>query len=292
MTEKRLHSLSSNFHTPRTSIPEAKYPHINIDPQYDAIKTLKIDEELTHDENRYHKKIRAICQSTTFDFIANYESATSDVKEFKKMFKKLGPGGLDVNGFGCANLSNVEVFLLILETFRLDASFGTEFLIHNSLAMRTIFDLGTKEQHHKYLTKMSSYEKIGCFALTEPGIGSDAASLLTTATRVEGGWLLNGEKRWIGGGLTADIIIVWARNEETKKINGFLVEGKSSGITASKIENKIALRIVQNANLRFTNCFVTDENRLQAEDFTGSTAKSLQNSRALVVFACSGILLG
>ena len=92
---------------------------------------------------------------------------------------------------------------------------------------------------------MARLEKIGCFALTEPNRGSDASDLETTAKRVSGGWILNGTKRWIGNGVFADVSIVYARSLEDGKQIGFIVEKRMRGFAASKIENKIALRIVQ-----------------------------------------------
>ena len=88
-------------------------------------------------------------------------------------------------------------------------------------------------------------KKIICFGLTEPDYGSDATSLKTTARKVEGGWILNGKKKWIGNATFADYIVIWARNEEKQgKVQGFIVEKGSTGLTTTKIENKYSLRMV------------------------------------------------
>nr|AZL94499.1 acyl-CoA oxidase [Nephromyces sp. MMRI] len=108
---------------------------------------------------------------------------------------------------------------------------------------------------------------------------------------VQGGWLLNGKKRWIGGAITAHVVLVWARNEKTNNINGFLVDTNTPGYSTTKIENKFTLRIVQNANIILENCFVPEENRFPTEGF-GATTKSLQSSRAMIAFGCTGLLLG
>ncbi len=93
------------------------------------------------------------------------------------------------------------------------------------------------------------------FALTEPEAGSDASGLQTTAKKVPGGWVLNGEKRWIGNATFADVVVVWARNTETNQVNGFLVEKGTLGFKAEKMENKFAFRCVQNAHITFTVSF-------------------------------------
>ena len=107
-----------------------------------------------------------------------------------------------------------------------------------------------------------SFEKIFSFGLTEPGNGSDASNLLTTAKKVEGGWILNGQKRWIGNGTLGDVI-VWARNlEDNNRIQAYVVEKGSPGFSAKKMEGKMALRITQNAEIDLKDCFVPDYNKL------------------------------
>lgn len=127
-----------------------------------------------------------------------------------------------------------------------DASIGTFLGVHNSLGVAVIDKLGDEEQRARLLPDCIALKKVACFGLTEAEFGSDATSLKTSAKRVEGGYVLNGNKRWIGNATFADYIIVWARNdEEGGKIQGFVVEKGSKGLTTKKIENKYALRMVQ-----------------------------------------------
>lgn len=133
------------------------------------------------------------------------------------------------------------------------------------------------------------------FALTEPLYGSDATSLKTTAKKVPGGgYVLNGEKRWIGNATFAHYILVWARNEdEGGKIQGFIVEKDSKGLGLKKIENKYALRIVQNADITLENVFVPENNRLaKATDFATGANKVLEHSRVKVCWGAVGIAAG
>lgn len=135
-------------------------------------------------------------------------------------------------------------------------------MVHNSLCMLTIDLLGSEEQKQQLLPDLAALKTTGAWGLTEPSNGSDASALQTTATKVEGGYELNGFKRWIGNATFADWVVIWARNNETSQVNAFVVKKGTKGFKTSKIENKIALRCVQNADIMMTKCFVPDSARL------------------------------
>lgn len=130
--------------------------------------------------------------------------------------------------------------------------------------------------------------------MTEPDYGSDASNLQTTAVKVEGGWLLNGKKRWIGNATFASYYMVWARNpSEGNKVQCFVATGGSKGLKATKIENKYSLRLVQNADIEFDNVFVPDNNRLTyGKDFQSGTATMLESSRLIVGWMIAGVAAG
>jgi alkylation response protein AidB-like acyl-CoA dehydrogenase len=118
-------------------------------------------------------------------------------------------------------------------------------LVHNAIGTAVVDALGDEEQRKRILTETINMDKFICFGLSEPNNGSDATGLQTTATKVEGGYLLNGQKRWIGNATFADYICVWAKNpSEGNNIQCFLVTKGSAGLTTSKIENKYSLRMV------------------------------------------------
>lgn len=148
---------------------------------------------------------------------------------------------------------------ILLELARVDTSLSTFFLVHNCLAIQSIALCASDEQKQRYLPAMIRLDKVGCFALTEPERGSDASSLLSTAKPVEGGWVLNGRKRWIGNATFADVFIVWAKHAETGAVLGFVVDKGSPGLSATKIENKISLRIVQNGDIVMKDVFVPEK---------------------------------
>lgn len=134
-------------------------------------------------------------------------------------FKELGISGLEIEGFGSPGLNIVDSGALFYELARWDSSIATFFIVHNSLGQSVIDKCGDDEQRKRILTDTVPLNKIMCFGLTEPNNGSDATGLQTTAKKVEGGYILNGQKRWIGNGTFADYITVWARNSaENNKI--------------------------------------------------------------------------
>lgn len=111
-------------------------------------------------------------------------------------------------------MTSQEAGCILMEMANKDASIATFYLVHNAIGQSVMNALGDEEQRKRFLTETINLEKICCFGLTEPDNGSDASALKTHATRVKGGWLINGRKRWIGNGTFADYINVWARNPE------------------------------------------------------------------------------
>jgi 3-hydroxyacyl-CoA dehydrogenase len=141
---------------------------------------------------------------------------------------------------------------------------------------------------------MARFEKIGCFGLTEPEIGSGAGGgLLTTAKREGDTWIINGQKKWIGNSPWCDVSIIWARDVADNQVKGFIVENKSTpGFSVAKIENKIALKVVQNGLITLKDCRVPEENRLQAGNSFRDTARVLRMTRYAVGWLSTGAQMG
>ncbi|XP_068340221.1 acyl-coenzyme A oxidase 4, peroxisomal-like [Pyrus communis] len=151
---------------------------------------------------------------------------------------------------------------------------------------------GSEAQKQKYLPSLAKFKTVACWGLTEPDYGSDASALRATATKVEGGWVLEGQKRWIGNSTFADVLIIFARNTTTNQINGFIVKKNAPGLTATKIENKIGLRIVQNGDILLNKVFVPDEERLPSVNSFQDTNKFLAVSRVMVAWQPIGLCMG
>ena len=183
-----------------------------------------------------------------------------------------------------------------LELARVDASIATLVGMQNGLVMGSIGVGGSTEQRAEWLPRLASGELLGCFGLTEPLSGSDSAQGLRTIARRDpenpDNWILNGSKRWIGNGTIADIAIIWAKSAEDGQVKGFIVPTDSPGFTATKIENKQALRIVQNADITLDDVVVPEANRLQKANSFRETAAVLRLTRAEVAWAAVGNSIG
>jgi glutaryl-CoA dehydrogenase len=180
-----------------------------------------------------------------------------------------------------------------LELARVDASVATLVGMQNGLVMGSIAVAGSPEQRAEWLPKFASGELLGAFGLTEPLSGSDSAQgLRTTADRDGDNWVLNGAKRWIGNGSISDVTVIWAKSTEDGQVKGFLVPTSTSGYAGTRIENKQALRIVQNADILLDNVVVPEANRLQNANSFRETAAVLRLTRAEVAWAAVGNSIG
>jgi acyl-CoA oxidase len=184
------------------------------------------------------------------------------------------------------------LYAIILELARIDAGLATMVLVQLILLGNTIDDFGSEEQKAKLLPKILNFEIIGGWGLTERDIGSDASNLKTTCRQLENGnWVINGNKRWIGNA-NKDIMVVFARDEKSKQVKGFIVSLTSKGITRNAIKNKMALRPVQNMDIQFENVEVEEQWRLpKVVDFS-SVAKMLAHSRICVAMLACGAGIG
>ena len=191
--------------------------------------------------------------------------------------------------------ANSAVFrgFVALELARVDASIATLVGVQNGLAMGSISVTGSAEQRAEWLPKMASGEIVGAFGLTEPQSGSDSAQgLRTIATRDGDDWILNGSKRWIGNATFSDITVIWAKDAADGQVKGFIVPTDTPGYTATKIEGKQSLRIVQNADITLEDVRIPERLRLQNANSFRDTAKVLRLTRAEVAWAAVGNSVG
>jgi alkylation response protein AidB-like acyl-CoA dehydrogenase len=165
---------------------------------------------------------------------------------------------------GGAGMGYVEYVLAVEELSRVDGSVGIIVASHNSLCTNHIFLAGNEEQKRRWVSRLASGEWLGAWGLTEPGSGSDAGGMRTTAVKVDGGWKLNGSKTFITNGTYADCALVLANTDKEKGTHGgvsaFLVEKGTKGFRPGKKENKLGLRASDTAELIFEDCFVPEEN--------------------------------
>jgi glutaryl-CoA dehydrogenase len=180
-----------------------------------------------------------------------------------------------------------------METARVDSSFCTFIGVSGGLAMTSIGVGGSAEQRAKWLPPMASGDLIGAFGLTEPLAGSDTAKgLRTTATRTGDTWVLHGAKRWIGNATFADVVVIWAKDTADDQVKGFLVRKGTPGFTATKIERKQSLRIVQNADIVLDGVEVHEADRLAHINSFRDLAKVLRITRDGVSWQALGTMVG
>eukprot|EP01132_Coremiostelium_polycephalum_P006820 gene6820-8459_t len=264
-----------------------------ISNQVDAINYYGFLDLLTDSEKKIRDQAVEFAEKELkpFDFYKYYENAEFPTPLLDKL-SRLNWVGANIKEYGCPGLSAVQLGLIAMEFSKYSTDISTFYSILLNISMIPIEYCGSKEQKQRYLPDMAAMKKIGCFALTEPNAGSDAAGLQCSARKVDGGWILNGEKRWIGNAPISDVLIIWARNTDTKQVNGFILEKGMKGLSVEKMEYKIALRSVQNGTIKLKDCFVSDSQRLPlAENFNTGPAKCLFLTRIIASWIALGISL-
>lgn len=254
---------------------------------YDVFHTL------TPEQRELQLKVRAFMEKDVKPIVNDYWLRDQFPFELIPKFKELNICGVTYDGYGCPNLPFIMEGVLAMEMARIDASIATFFGVQSGLSMGSIYICGSEEQKTKWLPQMQNFEKIGAFGLTEPEVGSGAAGgLTTTCKKTEKGWILNGQKKWIGNATFADLVIIWARDIDEGEVKGFIVEKDNPGFSVEKIKGKMALRIVQNGLITLKDCLITEENRLQNANSFKDTAKVLRMTRAGVAWMATGCARG
>jgi len=210
-----------------------------------------------------------------------------------KGLAELGIAGMPYHGYGCPGRPFLVDGMVAMELARGDSSISTFMGVHGGLAMGTIYLCGSDEQKERWLPAMARFDLIGAFGLTEPDSGSDVARGLRTTCRRDGDeWVLDGHKKWIGNASFADLVVIWARDVETDRVLGFVVEKDTPGFTAVDLKDKIALRAVLNAEITLDGVRVPESNRLQGANSFRDTAAVLRMTRAGVAWSAVGCARG
>ncbi|CAI5467018.1 unnamed protein product [Closterium sp. Yama58-4] len=266
---------------------------------------------LTPEQQALRLRVREFMERVVAPIAPAYWEKAEFPHELVPQLATLKLAGTTIKGYGCPGLSMTAAGVAAAELARVDASCATFILVHSCLGMLTIALCGSEEQKQRDLPQLAELKKspaglteldYGSDAsaltttarkgLTEPDYGSDASALTTTARKVQGGWVLNGFKRWIGNSTFADVIIIFARNTSTNQVNGFIVRKGAKGYSAVKMENKIGLRIVQNGDITLKDVFVPDCDRLPGVNSFQDTNKVLAVSRVMVSWLPVGMSMG
>jgi len=218
-----------------------------------------LDEQLTEEERLVQATARDYAQDKLLPRIIEANRNEIFHPEIMTEMGALGLLGPTLpEEYGCAGVSHVAYGLVAREVERVDSGYRSAMSVQSSLVMHPIYAYGTEAQKQKYLPKLATGEIIGCFGLTEPDAGSDPASMRTRAQKVDGGYVLTGNKMWITNSPIANICVVWAKLDE--KIRGFVIERGADGLSTPKIEGKFSLRASITGEIVMDNVFVPEEN--------------------------------
>ena len=224
---------------------------------------LLLDQQLTDDERAVRDAARAYCQDKLAPRVLEaFRHEKTDPSIFREM-GELGLLGVTIpTEYGGSGLNYVSYGLVAREVERVDSGYRSMMSVQHSLVMVPINEFGTEATKRKYLPKLCTGEYIGCFGLTEPNHGSDPGSMITRATKVEGGYKLSGSKMWISNSPIADVFVVWAQCNENGKdaIRGFVLEKGWKGLSAPAIHGKVGLRASITGEIVMDEVFVPEEN--------------------------------
>ena len=230
-------------------------------PRFPGVDYLLIDSQFTEQELLVRQTARRFVEDRVIPVIRDCFRDGRFPTQLIPEMGRLGFFGANLEGYGCAGMSNVEYGLVMQELERGDSGLRSFVSVQGALVMYPILTYGTDEQKQRWLPRLQSGEAIGCFGLTEPGYGSNPAGMKTRA-RLDGSeWVINGEKTWITNGSVADVAVVWARTDDG--IRGFLVERGTPGFTTSDIHGKLSMRASVTSSLAFSDCRVPQSAQLR-----------------------------
>jgi glutaryl-CoA dehydrogenase len=245
-------------------------------------------EQISAEEFGLLEKVRRFGEAEILPVVNDYWERGEFPFELVPKLRDLQIVGDTMEGYGTVPMTAVGQGLVSYELARLDGSIATFLGVHVGLAMQSIYKLGSEEQRARWLPAMADLSRIGAFALTEPDHGSDSVALETTARRDGDSWILNGRKRWPGNAVWCDVVVVLARDVEDRQVKAFVVEKDDPGYTATKIGGKVALRIVQNADIVLDDVRLPDERRLVNCNSFADVAKVLMGTRNMVAWSSTG----
>ncbi len=257
------------------------------DVPFDWKDALRFDDLLTPEEIMIRDAARDYAQGQLMPRIREaHRHETFDIGVMREM-AELGFLGATIEGFGCAGISYVGYGLIAREFERVDTCFRSALGVQTTLSMTPIYLFGSQEQRERYLPAMARADKLGCFGLTEPDHGSDPGSMNSRARKVDGGYLLSGTKTWITHAPIADLMIVWAKDDDGR-VGGFILERGMKGLATNKIEGKFSVRASPTGQIMMDDVFVPESQRLPGASGIGAPFACLNNARFGICWGALG----
>lgn len=247
-----------------------------------------LQDQLRPEELELLLRTRTFVDDEVLPVIGGFWERAEFPRRLAKRLGELGLVGDGIEGYGCTAMSPTAAGLIHMELHRGDGSLGTFLGVQSGLAMKSIEMLGSPAQKQRWLPGLAAVELIGAFALTEPRHGSDSVALDTTARRDGDDYVLDGQKRWIGNGGIADVLVVWARDTDDDKVKGFLVEGGAPGLDARTMQGKVSVRAIGQAELTLNGVRVPADDRLPGGASFKDTGKVLASTRSSVAWGALG----
>lgn len=246
-----------------------------------------MEEQLSEEERLVRDTAHQYAQEKLLPRVREaYQKEYTDPEIFREM-GELGLLGSMIDGYGCAGVNYVCYGLAAREVEAVDSGYRSMMSVQSSLVMHPIATFGSEEQKQKFLPKLASGEYIGCFGLTEPDHGSDPGSMITRARSVDGGYSVSGAKNWISNSPIADVFIVWAKDDDGV-IRGFILEKGMKGLSAPKIEGKLALRASITGEIVMDEVFVPEENKLPGAQGLNGPFSCLNSARLGIAWGALG----
>ena len=248
--------------------------------KFQGFDFLHLDAGFSEDELLVRRTARDFVEDNLIPIIEECFREARFPRELVPVMGQLGFFGANLEGYGCAGMSNVEYGLVMQELERGDSGFRSFVSVQSALVMYPIYAFGSDEQKDNWLPALAKGEKLGCFGLTEPGFGSNPGGMLTTARKSGSEYILNGEKMWITSGNIADVAVIWAKVEdEDNKVRGFLVETDRPGFSANEVHGKWSLRASVTSGLSLQDVHVPASNLLPGSGGLKSPLMCLNQAR-------------
>ena len=246
-----------------------------------------MEEQLSEEERMVRDTARQYAQNKLLPRVKEaYRNEVTDPAIFREM-GELGLLGPMIEGYDCAGMNYVCYGLIAKEIEAVDSGYRSMMSVQSSLVMHPINAFGSEEQKAKYLPKLASGEYIGCFGLTEPDHGSDPGSMITRANSVAGGYSVTGAKNWISNSPIADVFVVWAKDDDGV-IRGFILDKGMDGLSAPKIEGKLALRASVTGEIVMDEVFVPEENKMPLAQGLNGPFSCLNSARLGIAWGALG----